>query len=399
MTAPNVADTDLSAPIDDGDLASALNARYGGVDAPLGLLPDEEQSDTTNTITPDAETPAPDKTPETSDPDAGADPEGPPVEGEEDATASAPDPFAEMLAAGKPLTYTVDRQPKTFDGILEIEGKGALIPADKLADVRDRLAREESNAAYTKALHAETQRYEQAFGGFDGITQKLESSAQINAAALHIMDVLSKSRDERGNIALDAYSYNLLVKEAGLKAKEAQWDFRAERETQATQHAATAQDAQVRETAIPTAIASFKELHPTLTDADMAAATRHFSQFTDALMFKATPEQAAQWGVKPGTWMVDRNKMAGWFEDRVATQAQRTQTATAETARAKAAKENAARTPAKPAPKPKAPERPRNADGTFAEATERPSMTTIMNRALAGQRVKDGTSWRNNTDD
>lgn len=388
-------DTDDSGPIDDGALADALNARYGGADSPLGLLPDEPD-------TPAPETPAPDKAAETPEPDAGPDAPAP-VEGDEAATAPAPDPFAELLQAGKPLTYTVDRQPKTFDGILEIEGKGALIPADKLADVRDRLAREESNAAFTKDLYAEKQRYEQDFGGYEGIVQKLESAAQINAAALHIMDTLQKSRDANGNIALDAYSYSLLVKEAGLKAKEAQWEYRTEREAAHQQHATSQSEAQVRETAIPTAIESFRTIHPTLTDADLAAAARHFAPFADALTFKATPEQAAQWGVKPGTVMVDRQKMAAWFEDRVATATERTQTATAaataNAARAKAEKENAARI-AKPVTKPKPVEtRPRNKDGTFAEADERPSTTTIMNRALAGQRVRDGSSWRNGTDD
>jgi hypothetical protein len=301
-------------------------------------------------------------------------------EGAEAATAPAADPFAEMMKDGKPLTYTVDRQAKTFDGILEIPGKGALIPADKLDDVRNRLAREESNAAFTKELYTERQRYEQ-LGGYDGILKKLELAEQTNAAALAIMDVATKNP----GLLTDPATMQSVIREATLAAREAVWQFRTEHEKQQQAHVATQSDAQAREQGIPNAVRSFMDepaYKGKLTDADLAAAERHFAKFPNDLYFTASPEQALVWGVRPGTLLVDRNKMVDWFDDRIAA---RTQTATADTARKDAEKFNATVTPPKPAALP-----PRRRDGTFKPAaavkpsTQKMSIGQLKRRALAG---------------
>jgi hypothetical protein len=378
MTAPTV-DNEPSGPIPNDLLAEALTARAMSNKMDFGEPENADPApDAAQTAAPDAPAdPALAAEPQTEPTDPALDP--PPAE----AQAVDTDPFATLAKDAKPLTYNVNHTAKTFEGILEVEGKGAIIPAERLQEVRNALARSDSNADANRELYAAQQRIEQSFGGYDGIVQKLETSAQVNAAAMHIMDVLQRSRDAGGNIQMDAHSYALLVKEAGLAAKEAVWSMRAEQTQKQHEHATTEADAQVRETAIPTAIESFKSIHPTLTPEDLAAAQRHFGPFKDALTFKASPEQAAQWGVKPGAWMVDRNKMAAWFEDRVAT---RTATVTASTAQAAAAKFNAAAMP-KPAPvKAKAKAVPRDADGKFVER-ERVNPSDAFERALSGRSI------------
>ena len=179
---------------------------------------------------------------------------------------------------------------------------------------------------------------------------------------------------------------DFLLSQAAVHAERAKYDYRTQREQQVSQWREEASVGEARETAIPDAIAHAAEQFG-LDDADIQAAAAHFAPFADALLFKATPEQAAQWGVKPGTLMVDLPKMEPWFRDR----AQRKQELAALTAkREQAAKENAARTAqtAKPAAKPVA----RNPQtGQFQQEKVAPkrkmSGAEMRRRALAGKPI------------
>lgn len=99
------------------------------------------------------------------DADAPVDSTTPPTDPTEADQPPAVDPWAALAKDAAPLSYKQDGTAKTFDGILEVPGKGALIPADKLDAVRNMVARHESNAAATKDLYA----FRQQVDGLGGV--------------------------------------------------------------------------------------------------------------------------------------------------------------------------------------------------------------------------------------
>jgi hypothetical protein len=286
-----------------------------------------------------------------------------------DSPTTPDDPFAVLMKDAKPLTYKQDGAERTFDAILSVgDGKPALIPPERVAEVRDMVARYEHNRAANNELYQTVQKFEQQFGGYKGITEKLEVAAQTNAAAMHILDAVMKdplafvARDEAGNIVRNDYALNLLRKEATLAAREAQWQARTEWQQAEHTFAASTSEAQTRAVAIPNAIDTHFAHVPV---EDRTQAKAFFTAMGDALMFKATPEQALQFGVAPGTLMVDLPKMAPYFAQLAAA---REASSKAATAQAQAAKFNAAQekpttgTPAKPLP-------PRKPTGQFRSPT------------------------------
>ena len=154
------------------------------------------------------------------------------------------------------------------------------------------------------------------------------------------------------------------------------------RAQQSDRWSAESQKVSVRQSAIPGAIHGLAQ-HFGLDANDTEAALQFFTPLADALLFKATPEQALELGVAPGTLMVDRPKMAKWFEDRAAL---KTEATAAAKARAAAAAENAKRTAtpkvvAKPKPKVNT---PRAENGQFTERTRR-DPSEYFEAALSGR--------------
>jgi hypothetical protein len=179
---------------------------------------------------------------------------------------------------------------------------------------------------------------------------------------------------------------DFLIQQATVRAERARYDFRSQQEQQATQWKEETSVGQARETAIPSALASIAPQFG-LDDADIQAAVAHFGPFADALLFKATPEQAAQLGVKPGTLMVDLPKMEPWIRDRAE---RKSQFAALTAKREQAAKENQARTAQTAKPVVKTPPRnPQNGQFKEVKATPKKPMSgaEMRRRALAGKPI------------
>ncbi len=379
MTAPAVSETD-TAPAGDGEysLAEALNRRAES----LGFLPDDPGPDAPSEPAPKDAPPA-DQPTEVATP--GVDSTKPADELEP--PADQPDPFKAALKDAAPLPYRVNGADKQFDGILLLKDGRALVPADRVDDVRNRIAREESNAAAVKGLIAEKQAVEQRFGGVKGITEKLELAAQTDAAALLILNAIASDPTrfvavENGQIVPNTAQITMLRREAALAAKDAQWRVREEWGEAEQTLAQSSSDAQVRESAVPNALTQyFNDIHAD----DRAMLTRNAS----AYLFTVTPEQARDHGWPVGALMVDLPRMQADVQH---LKSVRGVTATAVAKREVAERVNAARTPAKPVVPPKPKPAPRNGDGTFKE---RPKLTP----GQVFDRIRSGGSIANHVPD
>jgi hypothetical protein len=381
MTAPAVDE-----PIPDNVMAQFLahKSRDGG--SVLGDLPADEPPAPDATETPAV--PATDDSADQPEDDEAEDAESPPTPTDPEAPAdpaSAPDPFEVLLKDAAPLAYRVNGADRAFDSILEVPGKGALIPADKLGEVRNLVARYESNADTVRDLLPLKQQVE-SFGGVSGIHERLEVSAQADAAALFILDAVMKDPTafvmvEGNQIVPNPQALTLLRKEATIAANEAKWKMRTER-TQAEQTSATtARDAEVKATAIPTAIDQHFAAYST---EDREAAKAIFGANPEAYLRPATPAEAQHFGIAVGHPMVLIDRIAPYFAHLKTVRGSVTQVAAKQT---EAAKFNAAVT-AKPQPKvaPKAKAQPRNADGTFTDAPKRKlDREDFMLAALSGK--------------
>lgn len=382
MTSPTT-ETEATTPAENDDaLYAALTGQQDAHDALSPHLASE---------TPEAETP--EEPEDTTEPDAGVDeqPDAPEAEADptpEDAPAAdtpPSDPFAALLGTAKPLTYKVNGQERTLDGILEVEGKGAVIPAEKVQDIRNLVARSESNAEANRDLYAFKQEVER-YGGLDAFSQMSEQKAMTDAASVLLVEAFTKNPAQFVNQdgSPNHERLQFVLQQAAVASERAKYDFRQQREQQVSQWREESTVGEARETAIPEAVASVAAQFG-LDASDVQAATAHFAPFADALLFKATPEQAAQFGVKPGTLMVDLPKMEPWLRDRAARKQELSQLAQK---REQAAKENAARKAQTAKPVAKVPPRnPQNGQFTQDAPKRKMSGAEMRRRALAGKPI------------
>ena len=97
--------------------------------------------------------------------------------------------------------------------------------------------------------------------------------------------------------------------------------------------------------------------YPNLTQEDLQGAYKQLGQFGTAIVWKASPEEARQAGVRPGEHVIDHRKVEAYLKQVSEYKGQQANAAKAASA---AAKENAARLGTKPAPK-KLPPKPTKA--------------------------------------
>ena len=368
MTTP-VTDT----PIPDDALAASFAADQNFLpdETPADDVAPPEATDDPEADQPEAEAPTDDALPEPEAPEA----DQPPA-----------DPFADLLKTARPLGYKKNGTDHQFEGILDLGYKGGYIPPDKVQEVRNLIARYESNADATKELYAFRQEVERS-GGLEKLAELQETNAALNQVGILLLDAIQNPEkfigyDEHGRPVRNEREIQYLVRDMALAQKEAKDQARAARAEQAQRWTTESAESSVRQSAIPGAIHGLAE-HFGLDAADTEAALDFFAPLADALLFKATPEQALEFGVAPGTLMVDRPKMAKWFQDRATLKQQASATAKA---RAAAAAENAKRTaPPKVAPKaqPKV-NTPRAENGQFTERKRR-DPSEYFEAALAGR--------------
>lgn len=326
---------------------------------------------------PEAETPPPDGE---SEPDPEADTTAT-VETEDAETppsdAPAPpdtqtDPFVALVKDALPLTYTVDGQQKTYPGVFEVPGKGAVIPAEHLARVRDTFQRAEHAVEQNRKLYAEQQEFVKV-GGIERLETVERDFARQNAAGEILVSAFGDPNAIAALLVQKADGsfgfsdrHQLLIDRMNLAAGRAEMDARAGWSTKRTTAQAEVNAPTEQTDALTQAV---NELGKDLTPEDRDAAMKFFSPLAGALVRKATAEDVAQWPqFRIGQTLVDAPKMAAWFQT---VKAHRENTAKETTARQKAEAENAKRLAqtkaATPPAKPKPKAAPRNDDGTFAE--------------------------------
>ncbi len=334
--------------------------------------------DTRTTATPEtpAKEPAP-ETPESPDDPAAAPDASTTAQPETDQAAPAepviPDDVAEMIKAAAPLSYRVDGQDKTFDGILEIKGQGALIPQEHLERVRNTLSYAEKSIADNKALYRETQEY-RALGGRQAYEALEREKAAVNAAGLKLLQTLQEAFPGEENAAI----IQSVLREAQLDARDAEWALRGKHQQAITETQTAETRESQRGSALEGTYHQIAQAFPALTKDDWAAARSHFGQFREALFRPATAEECRANGWREGQEVVATERMASWFQDRAA---QRSTFAAEAESRRKAELENKKRLaiPAAP-PKPKPAARPSQRSATPPKAQkegEKPSFADI----------------------
>lgn len=385
MTAPAVTPPAATAAVDLNDdalVAAAIGAR---VERSQHLFPDDPAEIAADPAPVDAPAKA-DPTPDASATPADSTTPAGSTDGAADPTPPV-DHFGTLLTSAKPLTYKVNGTDRTFDGIVELpDGKGALIPPDKVAELRNLVSRYDSNAEAYREYRGKVDAYEQRFGGMDGITAKLEVAAQTNAAAFKVLDALRTDPTQfvmvvDNKIVPNPEAIQWLTRSAALEAREAKWQARQEWEQTAQTAQRTTSEAEVRQTAVPSYLnAQHADLHAE----DRAFLERRASQY----LFVATKETAPHYGVPEGTVMLaheDLNADIAHLKG-LRSKAAETQTASAAAVKAaeKAAAENARRNPAPVVVPKKAPSLPRDKETGQWTRPERLSPAEIIDRSLAG---------------
>ena len=317
------------------------------------------------------------------------------------ADSTTPDPFTDLLKDATPLTYTVDRQDRAFDGIVLTKSGHGVVPPDQVDRLRNTLGLAEKSIADNKVLYERTRRFDQ-LGGEQRLAEQAATIAQLDAAGTQLLAILQDPTallmlDAEGNVVKNPKAISDLTEKLQSVSRIAEYEAKekfqqAFQQTQQVQHDATTQGR-----ALDAVVAQFQQQYPDLTPQDLAAAKAHFGPFASALFRQATPEDAQRYGYRIGEWLIDTPKMVPYFEDRAAS---RRDQATAAKARQAAEAENRKRQTVVSPPKPKAAPQPRRDDGTFAQKNkdsqeERERVRTAINRAhRKGEFYVDSTTER-----
>jgi len=354
MTPPTAVD----APIPDDVLADALIGAANSGPFDTGDALPEEPAETP----PDPEPTEPEAEPVTSDADDELDDEETPPSEPPAESANTQDPFAEALKTGKPLTYVVDGQPKETADIVEVEGRGAVIPPEALNRVRDRLQQADRLATQNKTLYTESQ--ERVKAHERDVSEWERKVARLDAAGAVLLDMLENPQNL---LALqDPQQREFLVRQMQVAAKEADFKTReAFEQRQQTTQTQTA-DAETRRTLLESQVKALTEGLPA---EDVKEAMEFFGPMANVLYRPVTAEDIAQFpahNLQLGQPIFDAPRIEAWAVSRKNLRAQMSESAQKRT---DAAKHNAR---VQAAPKPKAPVKvaksvPRNEDGTFAE--------------------------------
>lgn len=401
VTAP-VADAVTTAPAvdlnDDALVAAALGAR---LERGQHAFPDEPAPPGATDPTP-SDAPAPDPATVAAPKEADSTPPDPATEVPAD--PETPDPFAVLAKDAKPLGYRVNATDRVFDAILEVPGKGAIIPADKLGDVRNMVARYESNAQAVKDLMPKVQQFEglthtvtgqngqpETLRGMAAHQRLAEEHAALNQVGGLIMPYLTNPErllsllalDANNNVVPNLAAIEMLRKEAFLLDQRTRFETQRSWGERAQQVQQTEQTETVRAQAIP---GYLSQAHADLHADDRAFLEQNAPQY----LFTVTAETAHQYGQPIGTVMIDLDTIGKHITHlktvRGAGAATQAATTAAVAAAQKAAAENARRNVPPPATK-KAPVLPRDKETGQWKRPDRMSMDEIMDRSLEGKPI------------
>lgn len=249
----------------------------------------------------------------------------------------AKDETAELLAGSKPLQYVVDGAAKTFDGVHEWEGGGAVILADALPKIKDRLQQADRLVVQNRALYETAQQYER-IGGMKAFSDLKSQNAVLDASGSILLKAI---QDEATLITLatDPAAREQLIREVKLAAREAQMNATTAFQQETAKIAEQRQSAGQTQTAIANAVSQLARQFDGLTAADVEAVKNHALRVQSAIVRPATPDEARAAGVKVGESIIDLPTLHQFLFDR---HSLRHQTVAAAKRDAEAARDNKA---------------------------------------------------------
>lgn len=273
-----------------------------------------------------------------------------------------PDAEAVQETVEQPFTYTVDGQAKAYDGItVYTKPDGTIdrgvIAGDKIKDVQYRLQRGDYLEGQNTHLYGQVKQFE-AVGGMQKVQDMAVENARLKEAAAIMADTLENPEKL---VALayaiqngDMGALQLLGRELKVAAQDAAQRTQSEFTTNMQQQLQTQDEPTLIANTIGQSVTQWAARYPNLTREDLQSAYAQLQSFGSAVVWKASPEEARQAGVRPGEHIIDHRKVDAYLKQVSTYKGEQAKTAHAVTA---AAKENAARrpvptiTPKKPLPK------------------------------------------------
>jgi hypothetical protein len=254
----------------------------------------------------------------------------------------------------------VDNQPRTYDGIKIATKDGQQyghIPADKLAEVRQKLSRHDHYETANKQLYAKTQEFER-LGGVKALESAHVETERYKTALTVFASYLDADNPEK-LIALayavqngDRSEFDRLAQQVKDQTTIAAYQARDSWGKKATQDTANASQAEQRGQITTASIQGSIQTHAagfsSLTAKDIEAAQAHFARLGSAVVRPATPDEARVAGVQPGELIVDHPVIYDWLKDRNELRAEQARSAATSTSKGT---ENAARLKAATLPK------------------------------------------------
>lgn len=316
--------------------------------------------------------PTPSTTPETPAPVAGAvaDPSAGPVvpsgstpepTAEPLATpadAASPDPITPVVVADDPLkdaapiTYQVDGETKSWDGIKLLGDAGGIIAPEFVKEVAQRLSERDHLLGANQKLYATNQQYE-ALGGPAKFAEVSERLASVNAVGAQLLPLFAGDvngilkylvRDAEGNIGWNEDARTNLLDRLTIERDKASGLAKASFQASATAPSATQGVEQVRASAVQMAMHEVRKAYEKAgwTAADFTAAEQHITRHHHSLIRTATAEDERKYNgsVKAGQTMIDYPLLGEWASERQALREGQARTATTVS---KSAEENAKR--------------------------------------------------------
>src|SRR5262245_46171222 len=232
-------------------------------------------------------------------------------------------PATDALPERQPLNYTVDGQPRAFEGGFIIPGHGAIISNEALPRLQDRLQQADRLVAQNQSLYQQTQEFTK-LGGRAGYDKLNAEKAMLDASATLLLKALS---DENTLISLatDPIARQQLIKEVHLTAREAQQLAQRTAIETAARDQQQSTVASQTQTAIHNAVGYLAQNLPGLTVEDIASVRSHAARMHAAIVRPATPDEAREASVPVGSPIIDLNLLGSLLEDRHALRQSMTQ--------------------------------------------------------------------------
>ncbi len=261
-----------------------------------------------------------------------------------------------LVAAAKPLDYTINGETKSVPWAQVIEGHGILIDHADAPKFQELAGKAEWFETKARELYDHNQQVEAA-GGIPRIAELSEQVAMLDAAGSRLIGLLSDpkgtailsllAQNNEGQIVVDPARVQDLLEKIEADAKLARYAakekfgqvFTDYRTKQTTEQAAAGRDG-MRSKAFDNVLTQAKTSLAGVTDEDLDDARVAFGSMLSALERPATAEEARALGLKAGDPVLGPERIEAFLRQRIARTTQRKSTTTTQ---AKATADNAAR--------------------------------------------------------